>query len=681
VAPFSLIEYREVKAHARQIVDVTSRRYMPPWLPAPGKGEFVEERRLSDAQIGLLRRWVEAGMLEGDPALLPARPRLTPGWSLGPPDLVLETARPLALPPDGTDVFWNLVYPSPTDRPRYVRAMEIRLGDPKVGHHANLLVDRSGTAVSRDAATPEAGFPGIDVSFEAEGFDPDSHFLFWKPGSAPYEELPGMAWRLDPRTDLVLNLHLRPSGKPERVAPRIGLYFTEESPRLRPMLLQLEHDGAIDLPPGARDVVVEDELVLPVAVDVLAVYPHAHYLGKDIRGEAILPDGTRQWLIHIPDWDVNWQGVYRLAKPLALPKGTRLTMRWSFDNSAENVRNPSQPPRRVRTGNRAEDEMAHLWLQVLPRTEPGSPDPRLPLQEALMRRRLVKYPADFAAHYNLGGVLQTQGRLEEALRELEEAVRLEPRRAAARTALGTALQASGRTGEALREYREALRLDPGYANAHFDLAQALRANGRTKEAIPHYREAVRLRGDDAEIRAQLGGALQQAGLLEEAVLQDRAALALDPLHANARFNLAQALAAQGRLEEARIEFEAAIEKRPDDPDLRNGLGLVLAALGRGSEALAQFRETLVRRGSDLVAHDGLGQLLLATGAAAEAVPHLRVVVEGRPQDADAWNNLGSGLAMTGDLTAAAAAFERALAIDPQHSAARSNLARARPRQP
>src|ERR1043165_8592656 len=178
-------------------------------------------------------------------------------------------------------------------------------------------------------ATSSSGSPveGMDVSLESESFDPDSHFLFWKPGGTPWREPAGMAWRLDPGNALVLNVHLRPIGRPEPVQPSVAFYFTREPPSKSPMLIQLEHDGALDIPPGDADFVVSDEIRLPVDLDVLAVYPHAHYLGKLLEGFATLPDGQRRWLIRIPDWDLNWQAVYRLKKPLFLPQGTGISMR------------------------------------------------------------------------------------------------------------------------------------------------------------------------------------------------------------------------------------------------------------------------------------------------------------------------------------------------------------------
>jgi Flp pilus assembly protein TadD/mono/diheme cytochrome c family protein len=684
--PFSLLTYDGVRKRAKQIAAVTAARYMPPWPPERGKGRFEGERRLSDEQIGLLRRWVDAGAPEGDPRDLPASPKFPEGWPLGPPDLVLTLPTPWTLPPGGSDVFRNFVLPVPITATRFVRALEIRLDDRRIAHHANVLIDRTQSARRRDALDQEPGFAGMEVTMESEGFDPDSHFLFWKPGGAPHEEPADMAWRLDPGTDLVLNMHLKPSGKPEPVQPQVGLYFTDVKPSRFPMLVQLEHDGALDIPAGATGFEVTDELELPEAVDVLGIYPHAHYLGKDVEGEAILPDGSRQWLIHIGDWDLNWQAVYRYAKPIALPRGTRLVMRWRYDNSAHNVRNPSVPPRRVRAGNRAEDEMAHLWLQLLTEAEPGivQSDPRIVLQEALMRARLRKYPGDFVALFNLGAALQAEGKLDEATMHLRRAAAANPASATAHNTLGSALQASGDLDGAAREYREALCLRPDDFGPRYNLGQALLARGQADEAIGELREALRIRPEDAGGHAQLGAALltdsadpAHPGRLAEAIEQFRRAVAIDPEQVTARYNLGQALARRGDLEAAARELGEALRLRPDDADTLDALGLVLMAQGHGLEAAARFRQALRLLADDPTAHDALGQLRFAEGDVAEAIGHFEAVVKARPDDADARNNLGSALAAGGRLAEAAVQFERALAIDPGHAAARANLDRAR----
>jgi len=534
--PFSLVTYEDVRKRARQIAVVTGKRYMPPWLPEPEGPRFAGERRLSQDQIERLRLWAEQGAAEGDRS--DAKPRTTPneGWQLGKPDLVLALPKPYTLPPDGTDVFRNFVFPVPIAAARYVKAIEILPGKKNVVHHANLLIDRQQSSRRLDAQDPDVGFAGMDVVIESSQFEPDSHFLFWKPGTPPCFEPPGMTWRLDPGTDLVLNAHLQPSGKPESLQPELGIYFSNEPPRLFPMLLQLEHDGALDIPPGEKNFVVTDEYRLPADVDVLGVYPHAHYLGKIVEGWADLPDGSRQPLIRINHWDLNWQAVYRYESPVFLPRDSVIRMRFSYDNSPENVRNPNSPPKRVKAGNRSSDEMGHLWVQVLPK---GGASDRIVLQEALMRSRLGKYPNEFSSHFNLASVLQTQDRLPEAIEHYQAALSIRPD-ALALNSLGTAWQAVDRIREAAECYQKAIGLRPDYADAHYNLGLLLLQAGRAAAAVTHFEQVLRARPSDADAHNDLGSALFMEGRVKEAAIEFRAALRLNPGHQNARDNLALA---------------------------------------------------------------------------------------------------------------------------------------------
>jgi hypothetical protein len=132
---------------------------------------------------------------------------------------------------------------------------------------------------------------------------------------------------------------LQPSGKVERIQPSVGIFFARKPPTRFPMLLQLEHDGAIDIPPGSTTFAITDQLTLAVGVDLLRIYPHAHYLGKQVEAWARLPDGIKRPLIKINNWDINWQAVYTYSEPVHLPKGTTVAMRITYDNSAANVRN------------------------------------------------------------------------------------------------------------------------------------------------------------------------------------------------------------------------------------------------------------------------------------------------------------------------------------------------------
>ena len=481
--PFSFITYADVSKHMAQIAAVTRSRYMPPWLPDLPSGNFEGERRLTEAEIRVITDWAAAGAPEGPPAETPAPPNFPDEWQLGPPDAVVEAPEPFHVPASGPDVYWNFVFKPGLAARMYVRAVEIRpgglLAGPQLIHHANLLIDRTATSHLREAA-PGQGFPGMDLEIMRSPFDPPGHFMFWKPGSAPHQEPDGFAWRLDPGNELVLNVHLRPSGKPEEVRPAIGFYFTQKPQTRFPLLVQLQNDQALDIPPHARDFTVTDDFTLPLDCDALAVYPHAHYLGKLLEAYAALPDGSRQWLIRIPDWNPDWQAVFYYRQPLFLPKGTRITMRYHYDNSVANPRNPNHPPRRVTGGNQATDEMAHLWLELLPR---GPGDLRRELEEAVLRHRLGKNPRDFTANFNLGAVMLSRLNASGAVSVLQSAVRAEPGRAEAHNMLGLAFGQVGRAAEALQEFETALKLRPDYAAARFNLANAQIKAGNLDDAV------------------------------------------------------------------------------------------------------------------------------------------------------------------------------------------------------
>ena len=536
-APFSLLTYADVKKHARQIAEVTRSRAMPPWLPEPQELKFADDLRLPDAEIDRIQRWVEQGAMEGNPADLPPQPKFVEGWRLGQPDLILTASKPLTLPPQGTDTYWNFIFPVPIQETRWVKAVEIRPGDKRYVHHANILVDRSGASRKREAE-PGAGFGGMEIRIESQVFDPDSHLLFWKPGTVPYVEPAGMELRLDKGTDLILNTHLQPSGKPEVIQPSIGLYFSHEAATKLPMLLQLENDLKLDIPAGKKDFLVTDDFILPIDVELMAIYPHAHYLGKDIRAYATLPGGTKKTLIHIPQWNLNWQAVYRYAEPVRLPKGTTVSLRYTYDNSEENPLNPNHPPARVVGGNRSSDEMCHLWLQVLPvNFDAAQGDPRMALQEALARHNVEKNPGDFEAHYNLASMLQAKGKLDVAIQEYESAVRLRPEDAAANNALGAALVAAEHPERAVGYLQTAIKSRPDYFDAYYNLGIALAGQNDFEGASEQFRLALRLQPDDANVEANLGAALAEMGRLAEAKSHFERALQIDPKQALAKENL------------------------------------------------------------------------------------------------------------------------------------------------
>lgn len=578
-APFSLLTYEEVKGRAARIARVAEERTMPPWLPEPGYGEFQGERVLAPEEIETIRRWVEAGAPEGDPARTPDPPLPESGWQLGPPDLVLEMPEPFTVPAGGGDIFRNFVLPVPIEETRYVRAADLRPGDTRAVHHAMMMLDRTATSRMLDAEDERPGFDGM---LHGEAEMPLGFLLGWTPGKAPAPEPHGLAWELEPGTDMVLQLHLRPTGREETVRARLGLYFAEEPPERRPFTLHLV-DMTIDIPPGAASYEATDSYTLPVDVEALGIYPHAHYLGDRMELTAELPDGSARWLLRIEEWDFDWQDAYRYAEPVHLPKGTVLSMRFTYDNTADNPRNPNRPPARVRYGPESSDEMGDLWLQVLPLSEKDRPvlardvaRKELASRIEFWRWRLESDPGDADALQGLGFVLHSLGRLDEAVDHYRRALESRPGQALTHYNLALALESRGDVQEAVRHYRETIRRQPGHADAHNNLGRALLGLGRSAEAERHWRRALEADPRHALAHNNLGNLLRTRGREREAIDHLEEAIALRRDYPEARFNLGLALMGEGRAREAVGHFREAARLDPENPRILAFLGWTLA---------------------------------------------------------------------------------------------------------
>ena len=530
-APFSLLTYADAKQRATQIAAVTRSRLMPPWKADPSNGPFVDQHPLSDAEIAMLGRWVKQGSPEGDPRELPAPRTWTEGWQLGKPDLVITLPDAYTLPAEGTDVFRIFTLPIPTATARFVRGLEFRPGNPKVVHHANIRIDPTAGSRRLDDQDPAPGYDGL---IARSAIYPDGHFLGWTPGQVGPLLPRDLAWRLDRQTDLVVELHMQPSGKPERVAPSIGVYFGDVAPTRTPSMLRLGRQN-IDIAPGDARYLVTDSYVLPVDVEVQAVQPHAHYRLRDARGEATLPDGTKRSLVAIKDWDFRWQHVYRFETPVRLPKGTTLSMRYAYDNSAANPRNPQQPPARARWGQRSSDEMGDLWVQVLTRDDDDLARLNRDFRPKVVAEdvqgyevEIEKHPDDPGLHDDAALLYLELGRAENAIAHFETSLKLKPGSAAAHYNLGTALTVARRLNEAGAEYLEALRIDPSYAAAHNNLGSVYLADGRLDAAIREFSEVARLQPESAVGWKNLAAAYAMAGQFGRAVEAADTALRLKP---------------------------------------------------------------------------------------------------------------------------------------------------------
>lgn len=366
VGPFSLLTYRDAARRADFVREVTESGRMPPWKPLPGFGRFEDDDRLTPRERAVLARWADDGAPEGAPADLPSRPTFPDGWQLGTPDLIVELPEPYAVHAGPEDVYRAFVLPRPAGGDREVVAFEFRPGNRRVVHHSKLFLDPTDASRSRDAADPGPGFASVGAA------DLGQPAIFeWTPGTVPKPFPPGVGQVLPAGSDLVLFVHYHPDGRPEVDRSRVGLYLAK-SPLQHHLAGVPLGTSKIDIPAGASRFEVKAGTALPAAVRVFGLLPHGHFLLRDVRLRAVLPDGTVERLLWIDDWDFDWQGQYRLATPLLLPAGTRLDLVGTYDNSAANPRNPNAPPRRVLFGPASTDEMLGCHLQVLPEDAAGA---------------------------------------------------------------------------------------------------------------------------------------------------------------------------------------------------------------------------------------------------------------------------------------------------------------------
>jgi tetratricopeptide (TPR) repeat protein len=605
--PFSVLTYDEVRRRATQIAAVTRARVMPPRKAEPGQGDFIGQERLASADIATIQKWVDEGAEEGNPGDLPPVPVQNGGWQLGTPDLVV---RPPAytLTTGGTDVFRIFVIPIPAAERRFVRGIEFRPGN-RVVHHANIRIDRTPASRRFDDEDPAPGYDGLIA--RSAGY-PDGHFLGWTPGQAPPLLPKGLAWTLQPGSDLVVELHMQPSGKPEIVQPSIGFFFGSDPPERTPAMLRLGRQS-LDIPAGSTRYTSTDSFMLPVDVEVQAVQPHAHYLAREVRGTARLPNGTIRPLIVINDWDFRWQQVYRYMKPVSLPKGTTLTMEFVYDNSAANLRNPSRPPKRVLWGQRSADEMGDLWIQVLTRD--------------------ARDLATLDAHFRPKAL-----------------------------------------GEDVVGYEARIKAEPGSAALHDDAALLYLDLDRPADAVRHFEIAAKLKPGSAPAHFNLATALTLAGRIDEALAQYRQALALQPEYAPALNNLGAILFRRGQLEEAERHLSAAVRVDPANSDAHDNLGRLLRDAGRIGAAIGHFAEAIRLRPDWAVPHIELAWLLATTRDDSLRDPGRAVVLASRgaalssPDDPTVLDVLAASYAAAGDFERATATVQRALTLAPPSQA-------------
>ena len=368
VGPFPLLRYRDAAKRASDLIDVVESGQMPPWKAHPGAGVFLDTPRMTVLEKETLARWVEAGCPEGSPDDLPPMPRFPEGWALGPPDFVLTMPEAWEVTPSRYDTYRAFAVPSPKDRDVTITGIEFHPGNPRIVHHSRIHVNATGDARRREDADPTPGFAGwmgrtiVELPYPGLGG--------WTPGLTPRHAPEGSGRFIRKGSEIVMQIHYHPTGKVESDRSSVGLYFAKQPLTRRMAGVSISTDR-IDIPAGAKRHVLIQAARVKADVRLYTVVPHAHYLCREFRLAATLPDGTVRPLLWINDWDFDWQDQYRYALPVRLPKDTILTFAAYFDNSEENPRNPNRPPQRVRYGIESHDEMCACHLEFLPENPSG----------------------------------------------------------------------------------------------------------------------------------------------------------------------------------------------------------------------------------------------------------------------------------------------------------------------
>ncbi len=336
IGPFSLTDYHQAAGWSSMIAEVVDDGRMPPWHASPEYGKFANDTRLSGAEKQAIRDWVAAGSPEGDPADLPPPPRFVEGWQIPRPDVVLEMPRAIEIPAEGSMPYELVEIDPKITHDVWVRASQVRPGNPAVVHHVVVFV------------LP----PGVDKIDEAGG----DFLAAYAPGMPPRVLPDGVAKRVPAGSKIVLQLHYTPRGTKQVDRSRIGLLFADPATVHKELMSGMALNFRLQIPPGASDYISRADFRFAQPSLLLSLLPHMHLRGKSMRFVAEYPDGRHEVILDVPRYEFDWQNLYVLSQPKPMPEGTILHTEAHFDNSAENPNNPD-PRRAVTFGEQTRDEM------------------------------------------------------------------------------------------------------------------------------------------------------------------------------------------------------------------------------------------------------------------------------------------------------------------------------------
>jgi len=309
---------------------------MPPWDADPDHGQFANAHRLSREETQTLLGWVAAGAPRGegaDPLTEPLPPLAD--WRLGRPDVVVRLPEAQQIPATGVLEYRQIPILSPFTNDVWIAAMDIKPGNRKIVHHGILY----------------AKWPGCPDDGSGKGV----HIYGWAPGFPPLRYPAGVGKRLPAGAELTMEMHYTTCGSPQTDQTEMAFYLLAgPQPRMAETRAAIEMD--LDIPPGTDEARHAATYAFTKPATLYKLMPHMHVRGKWMRFELMLPDGTKETLLHVPRYDFQWQMGYQLAEPRHVPAGSWLLVTGAYDNSPGNAANPD-PKKRVHFGLQSWDEM------------------------------------------------------------------------------------------------------------------------------------------------------------------------------------------------------------------------------------------------------------------------------------------------------------------------------------
>jgi hypothetical protein len=344
IAPFAMDSYRMVQGWSPMMREVLMTKRMPPAQVDPAVNHFENARYMSANELQTLIHWIDAGSPAGKNELDPLGQISAPtsDWQLGEPDYVVEVPA-FTVPATGVLDYENVTINLPFDKDVWVKSVQHIPGDRRVLHHLLSFIvpaDYEKKIVEGENDEYREFLEGYAPGKEEASTFPDQSGVFIPAGSA-----------------VQLSLHYTTFGRETVDKTRIGLYFSDTEPKYKYSTFSLSQSGEnIRIRPRDADHkmsashVFEDEIVLH------GLRPHMHYRGKNMRMSVIYPNGTREDIINVPNYNFAWQPTYRLTAPMRLPAGSRVMIEGAFDNSQYNLGNPD-PEAVVKGGAQSWDEM------------------------------------------------------------------------------------------------------------------------------------------------------------------------------------------------------------------------------------------------------------------------------------------------------------------------------------